>query len=118
MDQDSTLPSYNDFLQYRAVIVQAIAVAWHDPQFLDRLLADPKKALHERFGYDYPMHMTLKVHADSATWTPTSNGGWTTSQVNTLELVLPPAPPSDQVAVALAAYNAKHIDFLDGQQGV
>jgi ribosomally synthesized peptide (two-chain TOMM family) len=113
MSQFGSFPSYQQFLEYRAVIVQAIAAAWHDPQFLDHLLAHPKEALHERFGYDYPLDLNLQVHADSATWTLATNGGWLTKQNNTLELVLPPAPSQeDQFAIALAAYNAKHIDFL------
>jgi ribosomally synthesized peptide (two-chain TOMM family) len=113
MSQSGSFPTYQQFLEYRAVIVQAIAAAWHDPEFLDHLLAHPKEALRERFDYDYPLDLNLRVRADSATWTLSTNGGWLTKQNNTLELVLPPAPAQEeQFAIALAAYNAKHIDFL------
>lgn len=112
MDHTPGLPSYNEFLEYRAVIVQAIAAAWHDPQFLAQLVQHPQAALHTRFDYKFPFNTDLHVQVDSSNWTPASNGGWTTNQVNVLELVLPPAPPPGQASVALAAYNARHIDFL------
>ncbi|EIP89913.1 hypothetical protein A33K_13496 [Burkholderia humptydooensis MSMB43] len=94
------------------MIVQAIAAAWHDPQFRKDLIAHPVDALYKRFDYRFPMKMHLKVHDDSATWTPLTNGGWTTKEVNGLDLVLPPAPPPEQRAAALAAYNARHISLF------
>lgn len=113
MSQLASFPTYNQFLEYRAVIVQAIAASWHDPVFLEELIAHPKAALLKRFDYHYPLNLALKVHADSATWSPPTAGGWITKQENTLELMLPPAPAQqDQFSIALAAYNAKHIDIL------
>ncbi|MGH8779291.1 BMA_0021/BMA_0022 family TOMM bacteriocin [Paraburkholderia sp.] len=113
MNELASFPTYDEFLEYRAVIVQAIAASWHDPAFLEQLIEHPKAALFERFGYRYPLNLALKVHADSAMWSPPTNGGWITKENNSLELVLPPAPEQqDQFAIALAAYNAKHIDIL------
>ncbi|AOJ11281.1 BMA_0021/BMA_0022 family TOMM bacteriocin [Burkholderia mayonis] len=112
MDQSPNMPSYDQFLEYRAVIVQAIAAAWHDPKFRAQLIDDPVEALHEYFDYRFPMKMHLKVHEDSATWAPRTNGGWTTNETNTLELALPPPPPPEERAAALAAYNAKHISLF------
>lgn len=112
-----SFPTYDEFLEYRAVIVQAIAAAWHDPAFLAELIAHPKAALQERFGYHYPLNLALKVHADSATWSPPTNGGWITKENNALQLMLPPAPEQqDQYAIALAAYNAKHINILSCEE--
>ena len=114
MNKLASFPTYDEFLEYRAVIVQAIAASWHDSAFLEQLLEDPKAALFERFGYRYPFDLALKVQADTATWSPSTNGGWITRQNNALELVLPPAPQrEDQHAIALAAYNAKHIDIFE-----
>lgn len=111
---ENSFPTYHQFLEYRAVIVQAIAVAWHDDAFREALIADPKKALFERFDYQYPFNLTLKAQLDTSEWTPLTNGGWTTLENNVLELVLPPAPAQpEQQAVALAAYNAKHISVFD-----
>jgi ribosomally synthesized peptide (two-chain TOMM family) len=110
----SSFPTYEQFLEYRAVIVQAIAVAWHDDAFRDKLVEDPKKALKERFDYHYPFNLALKAQLDTSEWTPASNGGWTTLENNVLELVLPPAPADEkQHAIALAAYNAKHISVVE-----
>ncbi|TKC86002.1 hypothetical protein FAZ69_22100 [Trinickia terrae] len=109
---DSSFPTYQQFLEYRAVIIQAIAATWHDEAFRERLKANPKEALRERFGYRYPFKLALKVNFDTAEWTPVSNGGWTALENNSLELVLPPAPARrEQYAAALAAYNAKHISL-------
>ncbi|KKB69664.1 BMA_0021/BMA_0022 family TOMM bacteriocin [Burkholderia pseudomallei] len=111
-DRSPNVPTYDQFLEYRAVIVQAIAEAWHDAEFREELIAHPVDALHKRFDYRFPMKMHLKVHENSATWTPLTNGGWTTNEVNGLDLVLPPAPPPEQRAAALAAYNARHISLF------
>jgi ribosomally synthesized peptide (two-chain TOMM family) len=109
----NSFPTYLQFLEYRAVIIQAIAAAWQDPSFLERLKTHPRETLQERFGYHYPFKLDLKVQPDSSTWTPTRNGGWTTQHYNSLDLVLPPAPQDKtQFAAALAAYNAKHISIL------
>jgi ribosomally synthesized peptide (two-chain TOMM family) len=111
---DNSFPTYHQFLEYRAVIIQAIAVAWHDEAFRARLKANPKEALLERFGYRYPFNLGLKVQLDTSKWTLVTNGGWTTLENNVLELVLPPAPEKrEEYAVALAAYNAKHISVYD-----
>jgi ribosomally synthesized peptide (two-chain TOMM family) len=110
---DSSSPTYQQFLEYRAVIVQAIAVAWHDEAFREHLKANPKAALLERFNYRYPFNLDLRVQFDSSAWTPQKNGGWTTLENNALEVVLPPAPAQrEQYSIALAAYNAKHISVI------
>lgn len=104
------LPTYDQFLEFRAVIIQAIALAWNDPTFFDQLVEDPKDALEKHFGYEYPVPVELKVQRDTSTWLPDLVGGWKTNQLNALELILPPAPAQEQMAVALAAYNAKHLN--------
>jgi ribosomally synthesized peptide (two-chain TOMM family) len=110
----SRIPTYEQFLEYRAVVIQAIAAAWHDPAFLEYLKDSPKQAMFDRFGYKYPFSLDLKVRTGSAAWTPARTGGWTTQQNDTLQLVLPPAPAQqEQRAAALAAYNTEHIHILD-----
>lgn len=110
MTSPTILPSYDQFLEFRAVIIEAIALAWRDPAFLAELREAPKRALKERFDYEYPVQVNLKVHNDTSTWMPGLTGGWKTNEFNALELVFPPAPEPDQMTVALAAYNAKHLD--------
>jgi ribosomally synthesized peptide (two-chain TOMM family) len=106
------LPTYDQFLEFRAVIIQAIALAWNDKKFLHELREDPKDALEKQFGYKYPGPINFKVQENTSTWMPDLVGGWKTNQLNGLELVLPPAPAQDQMTVALAAYNAKHLTPL------
>ncbi|MBN3816778.1 hypothetical protein G3N57_09225 [Paraburkholderia sp. Se-20369] len=114
MSKDLRLPTYEQFLEYRAAIIQAIARAWHSPAFFGELEADPVKALRDQFGYHYPFRLDLKVQTKSSTWTPSVNGDWTSGHKNKLTLVLPPAPKNaEQFAQALAAYNANHITIMD-----
>lgn len=113
MTQHLRSPSYEQFLEYRAVIIKAIARAWHDPDYRRELQEDPVSAL-KTLGYSYPFKIKLKVQTDTSTWTPGVNGGWTTCRQNKLTLVLPPAPArKEDYAVALASYNANHIDIMD-----
>ncbi|MGU7770115.1 BMA_0021/BMA_0022 family TOMM bacteriocin [Burkholderia sp. MR1-5-21] len=114
MTEELRLPTYEQFLEYRATIIQAIALAWHSPAFLDELESDPVKALSDHFGYDYPFQLDLKVQTKSSEWTPGVNGDWTAGPRNRLTLFLPPAPEDEtQFAQALAAYNANHIYIMD-----
>lgn len=113
LPEPSRFPSYTQFLEYRAVIIRAIAAAWRDQAFFNGLKEDPIHQLHETFGYHYPFHFDLKVQDHSSTWTPSVNGGWTAEKLNSLELFLPPAPADKtQYLDALAAYGAKHISVL------
>ena len=109
---EPTYGSYDRFIAYRAAIMQAIALAWRDPAYRDQLIANPKQALKDGVGYDFPYAMELAVDADSAEWRPTTVGDWQVLQHNLLELVLPPAPAVDAQVQALAAYNARYPTFL------
>ncbi|RQR61896.1 hypothetical protein DIE07_07610 [Burkholderia sp. Bp9002] len=114
MSKDLRLPTYEQFLEYRAVIIRAIALSWHSTVFLDELEADPVKALREHFDYHFPFRLDLKVQTKSSAWTPSVNGDWTSGHKNKLTLVLPPAPADEtQFAQALAAYNANHVTIMD-----
>ncbi|RQV08082.1 hypothetical protein DF047_13735 [Burkholderia cenocepacia] len=114
MSKDLRLPTYEQFLEYRATVIRAIALAWHSPAFLDKLEADPVHALREQFDYHFPFKLDLKVQLKSSEWTPTVNGDWTAGQKNKLTLYLPPAPADEaQFAQALAAYNADHITIME-----
>ncbi|WP_116136273.1 BMA_0021/BMA_0022 family TOMM bacteriocin [Trinickia diaoshuihuensis] len=116
MTTSTILPSYDQFLEFRAVIIEAIALAWRDADFLGELRKDPKQALKDQFGYEYPAQVNLKVNNNTSTWLPDLTGGWKTNQLNALELVLPPAPAPDQMTVALAAYNAKHLNPISATE--
>jgi ribosomally synthesized peptide (two-chain TOMM family) len=106
--------TYDRFIAYRAATMQAIALAWRDPKFRDEFIENPKKALKKGVGYDFPFNMDLRVDPDSATWEPRTVADWRVNQRNVLQMVLPPRPKdaADRVE-ALAAFNAKHITFLN-----
>jgi ribosomally synthesized peptide (two-chain TOMM family) len=106
--------SYDKFQAYRAVIMQAVALAWRDAAFKAELKSDPKGTLLERFGYRFPFRMDVEVIESGAEWRPSLVGDWLAHTENFLEMVLPPAPAqAADRAEALAAYNANHIDFLE-----
>ena len=105
--------SYDKFLQFRSVVIQAIAKAWQDEAFHEQLKLSPKVALKEAFDYDFPFNLDLKTNDDNAAWDQTEQGGWLVYEQNDLEMILPPPPAPEQEAVALAAYNAQHISFLE-----
>ena len=112
MSDPNPYGSYDRFIAYRAALMEAIALAWRDPAFRDRLITDPKRALKEGVGYDFPFNMELGVDVDSAVWEPQTVGDWRVRHQNLLELVLPPAPEPDEQVRALAAFNAHHLTFL------
>ncbi|KVC99565.1 hypothetical protein WI77_00980 [Burkholderia ubonensis] len=114
MNEKHRLPTYEQFLEYRAVIIQAIALAWKSEDFRKDLEKHPIKTLKKQFKYDFPFQLDLKVQPKSSRWTPDVNGDWTSGHNNKLTLVLPPAPKDEaQFAQALAAYNANHITIVD-----
>lgn len=104
--------SYEIFLAYRAVILRAIGRAWSDHDFKKQLIAHPKTALKNAFGYDFPYDMEVSVIKNSATWSPQGSDGWTNLSQNDVRLVLPPKPESGQEAAALAEYNFNNLTFL------
>ena len=115
MEQNTQLATYDKFLKFRAVIVQSVALSWHDDQFKDAFKEDPVKALKERFDYDFPFGIHFSgnkaVSEEDYQWNPSGTGGWVGPN-NTLELVLPPKPGKGQEAIALASYYADHLTFL------
>ncbi|WP_166875268.1 BMA_0021/BMA_0022 family TOMM bacteriocin [Massilia mucilaginosa] len=104
--------NYDTFLQYRALIIRAIALAWKDPAFKSALYATPKEALKESLRYDFPYDMELAVIPNSASWRPELNAGWICHTQNVVGLTLPPRPEPGEEAVALAEYNARFLTFL------
>lgn len=105
--------AYDRFIAYRIAIMQAIALAWRDDAFRDRLATDPKRALKEGVGYDFPFLMDLGVDLDNAEWLPVTVADWRVARRNAVQLVLPPAPadPADRVE-ALAAFSAASLNLV------
>ncbi len=113
----STGSVYDDFLTFRAVFIQAVALTWKDKDFKIRFMENPKEAMKEYFDYEYPFHMDLKTWYEKDIenkyiWYPTGTGAWVGPN-NKLELVLPPKPEDGQETIALAAYHKNHLSMWE-----
>lgn len=112
---DMGIGTYDKFIAYRGVIMRAIARAWRDEHFYQAVKSNPKKALKDAFGYNFPFDVDLEVRLDTATWEPDVVADWVVHTRDLLEMVLPPPPedPAERVE-ALAAFNAQQSMFLRG----
>ncbi|WP_091069506.1 NHLP leader peptide family RiPP precursor [Paenibacillus sp. NFR01] len=63
---------------------QVIQKAWEDPSFKSRLLANPKAAIREVLGIDFPDNITLKAVEEGA---------------SEFYLVIPPSPSSGVMSI-------------------
>lgn len=113
---------YDDFLEFRAVIVQAVALSWRDSKFKERFKENPKKAMKEYFEYDFPFRMNFiwddTLKDEDYRWYPKGTGAWV-GPSNKLELILPPKPEQGQETIALAAYHLSNLAVWDeGQTAV
>ncbi len=112
MTNSADKSTYDKFLEYRAVVIEAIAKAWQDEVFYEELKADPVVALKDGLDYDFPFNMNLAINPENAVWDPETTVDWIVNTENSLELILPPKPEEGEEAVALAKYNSSHLTFL------
>jgi len=89
----------------------AIALAWSSKKDRDLLFSDPRTFFKVHARYDLPEGLDLAVEEMSVDaqgrepgWDPQTSTWYL--QNTKLTMYLPPAPPVEQRAVALAAYNA------------
>lgn len=120
--------SFVNFLNYRAVIISAIAESWRNPKMHQELVAHPKDTLYKYFGYRFPFDMYLSVDNNSAKYEPSVVNDWRAKIFCEVCLVLPPKPELDrhedeseadyerrlygEQVVALAEYNQHNLSFL------
>lgn len=116
--QEDPIKGLDTTIKWQMVWLEAIALAWRDPEFKAELLKDPRKALRAHFLFDLGPYVKLTVREAS----PPAGGnpargtrveqlfnGWDpASDPLTSEMVmaLPPAPRLEDQGVALAFYNA------------
>jgi ribosomally synthesized peptide (two-chain TOMM family) len=112
------MPSSEDFDSFKIVLLAAIAKAWGDEGFRDKLQLDAKTALREIRGYELSWNLGIYVcHDPKATWTAPEPGPppsqhqsyWHDETPHTLKLYLPAKLDSSDLAcepIALAMYNA------------
>ncbi|GAB6042966.1 BMA_0021/BMA_0022 family TOMM bacteriocin [Endothiovibrio diazotrophicus] len=104
---------YDRFLQFRAVIIRAVAVAWKEEAFHEAFKNDPRKALEIRFDYNCPFDIEIKSNPNNAAWDKNLQGDWLVYRRDELRMVLPPKPenPEDEL-IALTKYNRRHFGGL------
>jgi ribosomally synthesized peptide (two-chain TOMM family) len=91
---------------------QAIALAWSDDTLKADLIRDPRVFFKARMNYDLPEGLAFTVkemdtadkNGNPSGWDPKINLWWL--EKTELTMYIPPAPPLEQQAVALAAYCA------------
>jgi ribosomally synthesized peptide (two-chain TOMM family) len=104
-------------IKWQMVWLEAIALAWRDPEFKKKLLAQPRFTLVEYFNFDLGPYVKLTIRECAP---PVGNpaaktrleqvfGGWdpaTDPLQSEMIMALPPAPKVEDQAVALSFYNA------------
>lgn len=107
------------FLEFGAVTLRAIALAWENPEFRQDLATkngsarkEAKTALSRWLGYTCPWNFDINfVEHPDFTWQPESGntGAWNLNKIpkNIIELHYPEKPEEEQFyAIALTSYNA------------
>ena len=102
--------SYDTLIDFRAKVLQMIALVWEDDAVRKDLMDNPRAAFRQHLQYDLPYPVDAIVSPDNAQWCPPGFQDWVVQHNEEVTLFLPP-PPQDarQRASALAAYNAKHL---------
>ena len=98
-------------LHWQVIWPRAIAMAWSDEEFRDRLIANPQGVIEETFGYRLSDNLDLTIkQATSGTFdrtelTPGVDDPWSGLPKLKLTLAIPPAPSERLQAVAITAYQ-------------
>lgn len=126
-ERGALMPAHEGFEEFQVVLLAAMAKAWVDPEFKERLLdeAQCQKALEECTKRDpndtdpwkSPWKLKFVVkHDTESKWDPgpdPNSGKWNTKERPIiLKLCLPPKPAdSKSSALALAMYNAAGAEY-------
>jgi ribosomally synthesized peptide (two-chain TOMM family) len=93
--------------QHWAIVwIRAIAKAWSDPNFKNKLLntATTRDAFETDLNYQLNEGLDLEVRESKGAYAPGNPDPWQGLQKHKLIMYLPPAPPVAQRAIALAEY--------------
>lgn len=112
MEHKVSTSVYDEFLLYRAQVIRAVALAWQDDGFKAALRENPRAAVRQYLNYEIPFALEIDVIFDNAEFCPQTLLDWLVKKTDRLQLNLPPAPPANQQAEALAAYNLQFLTFL------
>lgn len=96
--------------EWRATWLRAIALAWSDDTLKNELLADPYTFFKTHCNYELPPTVDLAVVEDARNgdgYDAGSEHAWLWKLPRSILIMfLPPKPPVEQQAIALAAYEA------------
>jgi ribosomally synthesized peptide (two-chain TOMM family) len=90
---------------WQVVWLKAVAKAWRDKSFEEKLKKDPRQALKEDFNFEFPqdVNFTLTTAEEAGTDAAARGGHFQASNPNmNLRMHLPPPPSDNEQAVALA----------------
>ncbi|HVV81732.1 MAG TPA: BMA_0021/BMA_0022 family TOMM bacteriocin [Kofleriaceae bacterium] len=115
--QEDPISGLDTTIKWQMVWLEAIALAWRDPEFKAELIKDPRKTLRAHFLFDLGPYVKLTVREATPPAGNNARGtrieqvfnGWDpASDPLTSEMImaLPPAPAVEDQAVALSFYNA------------
>jgi len=117
--EEDPIKGLDTTMKWQMVWLEAIALAWRDPAFKQKLLDQPRLALLEYFQFDLGPYVKLTVREatppdDGAAAAATNRlhqafGGWDpgADPLRTeMIMALPPPPKVEDQAVALSFYNA------------
>jgi ribosomally synthesized peptide (two-chain TOMM family) len=115
--QEDPISGLDTTIKWQMVWLEAIALAWRDPEFKAELIQDPRRTLRAHFLFDLGPYVKLTVreatpgddNASRGTRVEKLFNGWDpASDPLTSEMImaLPPAPKVEDQAVALSFYNA------------
>ncbi|MBT8339091.1 MAG: hypothetical protein HKP58_16110 [Desulfatitalea sp.] len=124
MGYDNRLPDYESFLEFEEVYLRAVALAWTDEDFKEKLLSDAESAIEQYFNYRCPWSLDIQVREVNekeielgAGWHPPAEGrqGFWKLPKDTFYYRLPPKPDTidpEEEPIALAAYNDSGPTYL------
>lgn len=103
-------------MKFRTAYLKAIARSWNDPEYLERLHANPIAELNAQMGVSvFPWDVVLEIQsvdADESLWDPVNAGGWVGRNA-VISIWLPPPPAeTGEWARAWAAYYNEFPSFL------
>jgi ribosomally synthesized peptide (two-chain TOMM family) len=96
-----------DLHQWRTVWIKAVAKAWVDEAFCERMMTDFKAAIRKEFDYQFPVEIDITCIPDpSARWDAGSSSPWTRLSDIKIVLHLPPKPADEKDhGIAIANYH-------------
>ncbi|HYH95735.1 BMA_0021/BMA_0022 family TOMM bacteriocin [Hyalangium sp.] len=103
---------------WQVVWLKAVAKAWRDKSFEEKLKKDPRQALKDAFNFEFPqdVNFTLTTAAEAGKDASAPGGHFQASHSNMhVRMHLPPPPADHEQAIALANLAEENAKSCCGQ---